>query len=336
MTHAFARQRLHEISNPSQIGEARRSAADMARAAGKDEAACNDVAIVVSELATNIVKHATRGALILGKAGADGNGFEVIAIDHGPGIADVDRCLEDGYSTAGTLGGGLGAVRRLADEFDIWSAASGTAIVARFGAIPAMPLRLGAICLPKEGETVCGDAWSVRREPHATSLLIVDGLGHGAEAADAACAAIAAFHDDDSRDPRATLEHVGERMHGTRGGAAAVATIPDSGKALSYCGVGNIGGRLESRGASRGLVSGHGIVGGPSRRPQLFEYPLEEDPLLILHSDGLQARWDLERYPGLRNRDCALVAAVLFRDYSRGRDDVTVVVAGLGRSSPDR
>ena len=220
--------------------------------------------------------------------------------------------------------------------FRSWSGPAGTAVVARFGDTAAMPLRLGAICLPKHGEAVCGDAWSVRREPRATSLLVVDGLGHGADAADAARAAIAAFHDDQSPDARATLEHIGDKMRSTRGGAAAVVTIPDSGNVLFYCGVGNIGGRLASRGAARGLVSGNGIVGHPSRRPQLFDYPIEEDPLLILHSDGLQARWDLERYPGLQNRHCALIAAVLFRDYSRGRDDVTVVVAGLTGRSRDR
>jgi hypothetical protein len=77
----------------------------------------------------------------------------------------------------------------------------------------------------------------------------------------------------------------------------------------------------------RHLVSHSGIVGHAARRAQLFDVPYPPDALVVLHSDGLTSRWDLARYPGLAMRHPALVAAVLYRDFSRGSDDVTVFVA---------
>jgi len=118
-------------------------------------------------------------------------------------------------------------------------------------------------------------------------------------------------------------------LRGTRGAAVSLATIASGGAILRYCGVGNISARLDTELVSRGLVSSNGIVGGQFRRPQTFDYPYTDNALLILHSDGLQSRWDLSNYAGLRHRDPALIAAVLWRDYSRGRDDATIVVTRL-------
>jgi len=49
--------------------------------------------------------------------------------------------------------------------------------------------------------------------------------------------------------------------------------------------------------------------------------------MLVLHSDGLVSHWSLDAYPGLAARDPSLIAGILYRDFTRGRDDVTVVVA---------
>src|SRR5688500_20096394 len=107
------------IEDSSQVGEARRSAGTIAAAVGLNETDAGKFALLVTEAATNIAKHAGRGEIMLRSIdGRDGRAVELVAIDGGPGIRDLDRALSDGYSTAGTSGAGLGAFSRLATRFD--------------------------------------------------------------------------------------------------------------------------------------------------------------------------------------------------------------------------
>ncbi|MGZ8295425.1 MAG: serine/threonine protein kinase, partial [Telluria sp.] len=94
---------------------------------------------------------------------------------------------------------------------------------------------------------------------------------------------------------------------------------------LQFAGVGNIAGSVIGGGPRRHLLSHNGIVGSNLRKVQQFEQPWDSGSLLILHSDGLGTRWDLDAYPGLAFAHCAVIAAVLYRDFTRGRDDATVV-----------
>ena len=97
---------------------------------------------------------------------------------------------------------------------------------------------------------------------------------------------------------------------------------------LTFAGVGNIAARIYAGSESRqNLVSLNGTAGHQCDRIQDFSYPWPEDGLLVLHSDGLSTGTGLESYPGLAARDPALIAGVLYRDFCRGRDDATVVVA---------
>ena len=328
MTLSPANPVCHEIADASHIGDVRRRATALAAECGLDEAASGRVAIVATELATNIVRHAGRGALLLQAIGA--SGLEMIAFDHGPGMASVDKCLVDGYSTSGTSGNGLGAIQRLSDEFDVWSAPSGTVVLSRiFASSENKAAGIAGICVPVQGETACGDAWAVRRHEDDVFVLLVDGLGHGPEASKAAQAALSVFHDNPIVATRELVQKMHFSMQGTRGGAVALARVNRADHALGYCAVGNIAGRLQSSNASRGLMSNNGIVGGQFRRIEEIRYEWNGPARLILHSDGLQTRWSMDAYPGLMQRHPALVAAVLYRDFCRGRDDVTVVVLDL-------
>jgi len=333
MSAPLPAQTSYEINDASQIGAVRRGATDLARAADLDSSACSNVAIIVTELSNNILKHAKRGTVLLRGPANGSTGFEAIAIDRGPGIADITRALKDGYSTGGTPGSGLGAVRRLANEFDIWSAPSGTVAFARIDVDPPPALRVGGVCMAVHGELSCGDAWSISYDDGAASLLVVDGLGHGDEAAKAADMAVEKFAAGHGLDPKSALEHIDPYLRGTRGAAAAVARIPLRDGVLQFCGIGNIGARLIGTESTRGLASGNGIVGGQFRTPRMFDYPMPEGALLVMHSDGLRSQWNLDDYPGLRFRHPALIAAVLFRDFARGRDDVTVVVVAVHAAS---
>src|SRR5688572_26788709 len=108
------------VSDPSTVGEARRVATRLGEQAGLNETDRGRAAIVASELATNLVRHARGGQLLLSAmSGPAAPGVEIISTDSGPGMTDVERCLRDGFSTGGTPGNGLGAVRRLSAEFDV-------------------------------------------------------------------------------------------------------------------------------------------------------------------------------------------------------------------------
>lgn len=322
-------QRCHDIAEASAIGAARRDAQRLAGQLGLEETANGRLAVVVTELATNALRHAGGGYLLIqGLPGAGGNAVEVIAIDRGPGMADVQKCLRDGYSSAGTPGTGLGAVKRLAAEFDLESRpGKGTVVMARLGA--AHTPRLGAVCVARQGESACGDTWRLARDGTARcSLIVIDGLGHGPLAAAAAELAADVFVSRPFDTPQTQLQHTHQALAGSRGAAVACAAWSDA-HTLRYAGIGNIAGRLSAPEGSRGLMSHNGTLGFQVRRVQELEYPLSAANLLIMHSDGLSARWELEDHPGLRQHHPAVVAAALYRDHMRGTDDATVLVVAL-------
>jgi anti-sigma regulatory factor (Ser/Thr protein kinase) len=322
------------IRETSAVAEARREVTGLARTIGFDESGIGRVALVVTETATNLVKHTPQGQLLARAFGRDGVAvIEVLALDQGPGIANVGESLRDGYSTSGSPGTGLGAIKRLSDEFDIYSTpGKGTAIAAQLwsrrpaGGNPPAPLEVGAVCLPKPGEVACGDAWAVEWRGGHCVILVADGLGHGADAEAAAMAAVNALRIQPQLAPAALIEFAHGALRSTRGAALAVADIDLAGE-VRYAGVGNIAGMTYAPGGARHMVSHSGIVGHEARKIQEFVYPWSQDSLLVMHSDGLATHWNLDQYPGLAGRHPSLIAGVLYRDFTRGRDDAIVVVA---------
>src|SRR5262249_33047339 len=143
------------ISDPTGIGEARRAASAQAAHLGFGATERENVAIVATESASNIVKHAGDGEIIvrpLTRRGA--TGIELLALDKGPGMADVARCMADGFSTGGSPGTGLGAISRLATTLEIHSVPdAGTGLLAQLwssrSAGPETGIVAGAVCLPK-------------------------------------------------------------------------------------------------------------------------------------------------------------------------------------------
>jgi anti-sigma regulatory factor (Ser/Thr protein kinase) len=322
---------LVAIDDPSGVAEARRRASTMAERLDFGSTAAGQLAIAVTELGTNIVKHARRGSIVLRCVQASGTaGIEVTAIDGGPGMANVAESLRDGHSTAGSPGTGLGALKRLTTGFEIYTQ-PGKGMVARFEAWPAGApasapgvLPQGAICLPKSGEAVCGDDWALLSWRGRHALFLVDGLGHGPDAAQAARVAVETAAKGIQLSAVDLIASVHDALRPTRGAAAAVAMLEPGKELCTYCGIGNIATSVRSNGATRSMVSHNGILGHQVRKIQDFSYPFPRGALCIAHSDGVSARWDLAAYPGLEQRHPSLVAAVLYRDHARERDDATI------------
>ncbi len=311
------------------VGDARRQATLAARDMAFDETAAGRVGIVATELAGNLVKHAGGGTMIL-RALKIGNasGLELTTLDDGPGM-DVHRCMEDGYSTAGSPGTGLGAIKRLTADFDIYSLRDrGTVMVTHLwaGPVPVTAVDIGAICLPVAGETLCGDGWATRETPSGLDFVVCDGLGHGPIAAEATDLALSIFADKPELDPGALLERMHGALKATRGAAALTARLDNATGQLTCAGVGNIGGYIMSQPKPKGIVSMNGIVGHQVTRVKTFSYDYSANDLVILHSDGLTTHWKLDDFPGLFNRSAGIVAAMMYKHFKRGKDDATVLV----------
>jgi anti-sigma regulatory factor (Ser/Thr protein kinase) len=312
------------------VGGARRAARRLARALGLPEVAAEQAAIVATEACRNLVMHGRGGELVLAAGPGDAS-VDVLALDRGPGIPDVARAMRDGYSTAGTAGHGLGAIARIASLLDVYSIpGKGTALFARVGRALGGPLEGGAVCAALAGESECGDAWAVESPGGHPTVLVVDGLGHGALAAEAARAAVAAFRKHAALPLDRLVQHVHAALRPTRGAAVAVAQAGQGG-AVRYAGIGNISGALLDSGRMRKMVSLPGTAGHEVRSIRSFDYEWPDEGLLIMHSDGISSHWDLGSYPGLALRHPALVAGILYRDFARPRDDATVIVV---RRSP--
>lgn len=328
------------IATAGDVGEARRMAALLCHPLGLDDTDAGRVALVVTEAASNIQKHAGRGELLLRPLSTpDSGGMEILALDKGPGM-DVERCMRDGYSTAGSPGSGLGAISRLASQWDVYSIAGGTVLLARILAAgakapPPPELEVGGVCVALAGESACGDAWTQLSGPDGTRILVADGLGHGPLAAEASSAAVRVLHERPQDDIAGLLQSMHPALMPTRGAAVAVADVEHASDRVRYAGAGNIAGALLDGPKSRGLLTQNGTVGVEMRRVQPFDYAWPGPRgLLVMHSDGLNTRWDLRGYPGLLSHRPTTIAAVLYRDYSRGRDDTTVVVARKPEPAP--
>jgi anti-sigma regulatory factor (Ser/Thr protein kinase) len=324
-----------QVADESCVGEARRVAVAMATGMGMSVVEAGRAAIVATELARNLLKHAGGGAILIGAFEDDtGAGVECVALDSGPGIADMAVALRDGYSTAGSSGTGLGAVRRLSHDFDHYSRPGlGSAFLSRVrpgeprAATETKGLSWGGVSLAKDGEDASGDAWRVKSQGGDLSIFVVDGLGHGPMAARAAHAAIGAYDAGRGRADAETMMRLHQALRPTRGATASILHLSGGSNEVSFIGVGNVLGVVASDLETRRMVNFNGTLGHALKAVRPFGYPTRGETLAVLASDGLGTHWSLDSYPGLSRRHPTLIAAVLLRDFDRGRDDVTVVVA---------
>jgi anti-sigma regulatory factor (Ser/Thr protein kinase) len=325
---------LIEVSESSQTGDARRKVMAWAEDSQMDAISCGALAVATTEMATNLVKHAGRGHILVQRLQQNSDcGLRITSVDKGPGIPDIARALSDGHSTAGSMGTGLGAIRRLSKKFDVYSVpGAGTVISAEFwngksAPLHHPPLEVAVVSEPIAGEDACGDGWGLKKTSEGMCLMVVDGLGHGILAAEAAREAERILSATHQQKPAEILHEVHAALRATRGAAFGLSCIDLQRGVLSFAGVGNVTASIVAPGLSRTLASHNGILGQNIERVQEFSVPWNDNSILVMYSDGLMSRWDLSAYPGIWTKPASLIAAVLHRDFYRGRDDVTVLVA---------
>jgi anti-sigma regulatory factor (Ser/Thr protein kinase) len=323
------------LEHESDIGAVRRRLATLAAAAGLDENRTSDAALIATELATNVLRHARHGGALLGTAGTAGqpgrHGVAIAVWDRGPGM-DVQACLRDGMSTAGTAGVGLGAVSRLASRWDAYAPRGRGTVIAAYVApareapeVPRPRFETGAVRLPYPGLEVCGDGWDVHAAGDTATLIVCDGLGHGVDAAAAARAVLDAFRERPGDAPAVILERASRAARSTRGAAATVVRVDLAAREATVSAVGNVTPWIAGD-AQRQLVTQHGTLGHTMPRLREERYPFPTGSTLVVASDGLKSRLELDAATGLLGRDPMVIAATLWRDHCRGRDDATAVV----------
>lgn len=316
------------VTDASSVGEVRRTALLAGQWLDFDETRAGELALLATEVSRNVLVHGGGGQVIV--AGFKDQGYHlarILAMDRGPGIASIAHAMTDGYSTAGTPGGGLGAMKRIASGLEIFSGAGGTIVLLELGTSQQLnDLEIAGMALPYPGERSCGDGWMVHRTEQKVVALLVDGIGHGLGAADAANEAIDTFHRYAEHGPKEIVHRMHDALRKTRGAVAGVAEIRPSERVLVYAGVGNISGTLMGPTASRGLMSHNGTLGGSAPKIQEFRFDWAPNSILVMHSDGLQTRWDLGAYAGLAAKHPAVIGGALLRDFRRHRDDASVVV----------
>lgn len=326
-----------KIGDPSAVAEARRRARRIASAMGLTPTKVEHAAIVTTEIAQNILRHGGGGKMLIQVFGAPGaERLYLAGLDQGPGIARLNRMLEDGVSTLSSPGTGLGAIRRLSDQVDIDTGAGrGTAIVAEFARSGVGSWQGGdaALRIPHPGEYKCGDSVAVRTSGSCAWYLICDGLGHGAKAAVAASAAKESFLQMDEDEPCAIIDRMGAALHGTRGGVAAVVRLNAATSRMDYAAVGNITTMIVQEGQSKRMPVRDGLLGGRRSSPHAETFELQRHATLVMHSDGVATLRRLSERPGLLQRSAGVIAVRLLDEARRERDDSSIIVA---RMSPAR
>jgi anti-sigma regulatory factor (Ser/Thr protein kinase) len=318
------------VSSPGQAGEMRRQAVSWAVQHGCAAEDTAQLALAVSELAGNLSLHTSKGGgLVLRLLSVKPLAFELLSLDKGPGMQNFAACLRDGFSTAGTAGTGLGAVHRASAVFDVHTnAEQGTVLMGRIFQKPDAAAKkdgLGVVNIPKKGETICGDSCGFRKLDHGrVSLMIADGLGHGPLAHEASRAAVRAFESEKYISLTDTMERVHLALKPTRGAAVAIAELDAAQECVTYTGVGNIAGTILSMSKPVHMVSMNGTMGAGTPHFRMFTYPWKPGSTLVMNSDGLKTQWQLDAYAGIMEKHPALIAGVLFRDFYRDTDDVTV------------
>lgn len=335
----FMIARRVEVAHPADVATARRVAMGIGTHVGMPEDQCSDLAIVVTELAQNLVRHAGSGEVLLAPTSPD-PGLDVIAVDRGDGIADLARAQADGFSTAGTAGNGLGAARRQSSRFDLWSVpGKGTIAHARVYVRPqwrrrvswpgpeGAPLEAARLCVPCPGHAVSGDVgWILRDDADRWMFVLIDVLGHGVNAAEEAadlCRTGTALGVVGPADLLAVLH---EADVGRRGAVGAAVRIDLAARRFEAAVVGNI-----SLALPQGRIAGTpGVLGRP-HKPLRQQGDFGPDDWLVMHSDGIRTRWPTEDLVERLQAGAGVASAWLYRDWSRPTDDASVLAARPGR-----
>jgi len=337
-----------EIDNEADVGVCRRKSVSLAAKLGFDEVKTGEVAILVSELVTNVLKHGGgKGKIVICylQSDDDRKAIEIFCCDAGNGILNVDEALYDGFSEKQSLGIGLGTIRRFSDIFEIGPLITDSHSVLNSNTlnnykhclriVKWLPethwlgtnrsLVTGAVSRSIPGETLNGDSYIIHHlSSTKTIAAVIDGLGHGKEAHLASNIIKEQILLKTELPLGDLVKYIHQASRGTRGAVIGIVFINTELSKISFVGIGNIEGFIVSEASKKNLISFGGILGHNIRTPQVFEFPFQKGDSICLFSDGINTRWNIndinwKEHPQ-KNAD------FLINNYSRLNDDATVLI----------
>lgn len=323
------------ISSPAEVIAIRRISKEMSKKIGFDNHAQEEIVLVVSELASNIIKYADRGIITLTPVSlSEQNGLMIEAVDSGSGFNE-NIALKDGFSSSGTLGFGLGAVNRMMDEFDIHTNENnqtGTRIIckrwlrSKSSFTGRCPFDVGVVSRPKSGETVNGDSFVIKHGNGQSLVAVIDGVGHGLLAHQAAQAARYYIESHSELPFIDIFRGVDRACRSSRGVVMALASIDWDSMKLSFASVGNIEVKVLGAQEKFKFIVRRGIVGKNAPNPVITENDWRLDYALALHSDGLSTHWSWDDFSHHSDRTAQFIAEQIHRTLKKDNDDTTLII----------
>ena len=337
-----------EIDSDADIGVCRRKSVSLAGRLGFDNVKTGEVAILVSELVTNVLKHGgNKGRIMICQLLTPDNrkAMEIWCCDSGDGIKDIGNAMNDGFSEKKSLGIGLGTIRRFSDIFEINPVLSENRnnpdlqILRTFSHcirivkwVPEIRwlgtnhnLIAGAVSRCKPGEKINGDLYLISHLNAVTSIAaVIDGLGHGNEANMASAIIKEQILLKSELPPDELIKCIHQSAKGTRGAVIGLVRIDTGNSKLLFAGIGNVEGFVHSPSGKKSLISWGGILGHNIRTPRVFEFPFMPGDLVCLFSDGITTRWNTDEIDWKDHPQ--KIAELLINTYSRPNDDATVLI----------
>jgi anti-sigma regulatory factor (Ser/Thr protein kinase) len=334
------------IDSDADVGVCRRKSVALASQLGFDDVKTGEVAILVSEMVTNVLKHGGgRGKISIGQL-TDESGrkaIEIVCCDGGNGIRDIEKAIGDGFTEKDSLGIGLGTIRRFSDIFEVNPAREITDALIEsthlfkhcLRVVKWVPnltwkgtnrnLLIGAVSHSKPGEMLNGDCFVVSHISHSKTIAaVVDGLGHGKDANIASSIVKEQILLKGNLPVEELVRYIHQATKGTRGAVIGLLLIDTEKGTLHFTGVGNIEGFVHSGDDKKSLISFGGILGHQIRTPRVYEYPFKPGDVICLYSDGLNSRWNPKEINWKEHPQ--KIAENLVSQYSRLNDDTTVLI----------
>ena len=337
-----------QIDHVSDAGVCRRKAVSLAKEMGFDEVKTGEVAIMVTELVTNVMKHGGgKGKLVVCEYSDanDHKAIEVWCCDTGNGISDLGQAMKDGHSAKNTLGLGMGTIRRFSDEMELNPTLTNRFRETYFAGcerfkncirtVKYLPnknllvsnrtIEVGAMSRSKPGETLNGDAYAISHlSPTLSIASVIDGLGHGKEANLASQLAREQILLKPELPVDALMQHIHNALRGTRGATIGLAKIDTEKQKISFSGIGNIESFLTGPSGKKNLISFGGIMGHNMRTPRIYEFDYKPGDNLCMYSDGITTRWKTDDVDW--HLPTQKIAENILNLYARPNDDATVLI----------
>ncbi|MBI3523695.1 MAG: hypothetical protein HY066_04085 [Betaproteobacteria bacterium] len=320
-----------------------------ARRMGFSDGRRQNMALVAAELVSNQVKHA-QGKGLLQIWQQAGPALDLVALDFGPGIPNLVLAQQDGFSTANTLGKGLGSIRRLSDESAVYSVQpredskskwhgslfwvrfclSGRSGVKKDAEIPGVfgkKIRLGLFFRALAEDRYNGDRVYMSQDNGRLRWLHLDGLGHGRGAHESVENLAGCLIRGDT--PAAVLMQADRQLVSTRGAVAISCAVNIAGKSVELTGVGDMSTHFYTAEELQNMTFAPGVLGKEHQTPQSATLTFEKRCTVMTASDGIRRNWKYESFPGLFNQHPQVIAYLLGNIMGRASDDQSLCIVNI-------